>query len=110
MLGALAFQFTSLANQSTVLTDSQKQEVATGLNQNAEVMSNTHLDEMIVNQPPEVEAEILRINTEARPFALQVALLVPLLSAVLGLGVSTLMTRQKDIVPAASLEEFALGG
>jgi MFS family permease len=110
MLGALAFQFTSLANQSTVLSDSQKQEVATGLNQNAEVMSNTHLDAMIVNQPPEVEAEILRINTEARPFALQVALLVPFFSAVLGLGVSTLMTRQKDIVPAASLEEFALGG
>jgi len=110
MLGALAFQFTSLANHSTVLSDSQKQEVATGLNENAEVMSNTHLDAMIVNQTPEVEAEILRINTEARPFALQVALLVPFLSALLGLGVSTVMTRQKDIVPAASLEEFALGG
>jgi len=110
MLGALAFSFTNLANQSTVLTDAQKQEVSAGLNENAELMSNTHLDEMIVNQPPEVEAEIIRINTEARPFALQVALLVPLLAGLLGLAAGTVMTRQTDIQPSADLEEFALGG
>jgi MFS family permease len=110
MLGALAFQFTSLTNQSTVLTDTQKQEVSAGLNQNAELMSNTHLEEMIVNQTPEVEAEIIRINTDARPFALQMALLVPLFSGLLGLAVATGMTRQKDIQPSANLEEFALGG
>jgi len=108
MLGALAFQFTSLANSSTVLSDPQKQQVATTLDQNAEVMSNTHLQELLTGQTPEVQAEIIAINTQARPFALQVALLVPLLSGLVGLGISTLMTRQKDVVPAASLEEFAL--
>jgi len=35
---------------------------------------------------------------------------VPFLSGLFGFGVSTLMARQKDIQPAANLEEFALGG
>jgi fucose permease len=109
MLGALAFQFTNLSDQSTVLDPAQQQQVAAGLNENAEVMTNTHLAELMVNQTPEVEAEILRINTEARPFALQIAMLVPLFAGLFGLGVSTLMTRQKDVAPAANVEEFALG-
>jgi hypothetical protein len=110
MLGALAFQFGALTDSSTVLTDPQKDQVAATLETNAEVMSNTHLTDLLVGQTPEVQAEIIRINTEARPIALQVALLVPLLSGLLGLLVATGMTRQKDIVPAANLEEFALGG
>ncbi len=110
MLGALAFQFTSLTNASTVLTDPQKQQVSTTLNENAEVMTNTKLAELLVGETPEVQAEIIRINTEARPFGLQVALLVPLFSALLGLAAATGMTRQKDVTPAANLEEFALGG
>jgi MFS family permease len=110
MLGALAFQFTNLANQSTVLNDTQKTQVATTLNENAEVMSNTHLDALLATETPEVHDEVIRINTEARPFALQIALLVPLLSCLIGLGAATLMTRQEDIKPAANLEEFALGG
>jgi hypothetical protein len=110
MLGALSFQFTNLANQSAVLNDAQKTQVATTLNENAEVMSNTHLNELLASETPEVQDEVIRINTEARPFALQVALLVPLLSCLIGVGAATQMTRQKDIVPAANLEEFALGG
>jgi hypothetical protein len=65
---------------------------------------------MLATETPEVKAEVIRINTEARPFALQIALLVPLLSCLLGVGAATAMTRQKDIEPAANLEEFALGG
>ncbi len=42
-------------------------------------MSNTQLAALLAGQPPEVQAEIIRINTEARHLALQVALLVPLL-------------------------------
>ena len=48
-------------------------------------MTNTDLEALLVDQPPEVEAEIIRINTEARPFALQVALLIPILASLLGL-------------------------
>ena len=47
-------------------------------------MSNTALAEQITGQPPEVEAAVLAINDEARNRSLQVALLVPLLAALLG--------------------------
>ena len=48
-------------------------------------MSNTQLEELLAGQPPAVQAEIVRINTEARPRALQIALLVPLLAGLVGL-------------------------
>jgi len=39
-------------------------------------MSDAQLQEQIANQPPETQEEILRINDDARPRALQIALLV----------------------------------
>ncbi len=107
MLGSLAFAFTSMANASTVLPPDEKAQVAAVLDESAQVMSNTQLDELIVSQPPEIEAEIIRINTEARPLSLQIALLVPLVSALLGLLVSLRMVRVGDIKPSVSLEGLA---
>jgi hypothetical protein len=72
-------------------------------------MSNTGLEEAIVGQPPDVEAEIIRINTEARPIALQVALLVPLIAGLIGLFNSFRMIRLPDVKPKADLEGYSLG-
>jgi hypothetical protein len=47
-------------------------------------MSNTHLDALLEGQPQPIQDEIIRINTDARPIALQIALLVPLLAGLLG--------------------------
>ncbi len=109
MLATLAFSFTNLAEPSAVLTPAEQQEVAAALEHDAEVMTNTALDALIVNQPPEVEAEIIRINTEARPFALQVALLIPIFASLLGLLVSFRMMRQPDPVSSGAAEGLALG-
>src|SRR6476661_3543391 len=108
MLATLAFSFTNLAESSAVLTPEQAQEVGVALEKDAEVMTKTALDALIVNQPPEVEAEIIRINTEARPFALQVALLIPILASVLGLFTSFRMIRQPDPV-SSGVEGLVLG-
>ena len=72
-------------------------------------MSNTQLAELLVGQPADVQAEIIRINTEARPIALQLALLVPLLAGLVGLGASFGMMRQKDITPTTAIEGMAFG-
>jgi hypothetical protein len=109
MLASLAFVFTSLAESSTVLPPAEQQAVAAALDEDAQVMSNTALDALIVSQPPEYEAEIIRINTEARPISLQVALLVPLLAGVLGLITSFRMMRLPDVKPSADIEGLALG-
>ena len=108
MLATLAFGFTKLSDESTVFTPEQKVLVSDALEHDAEVMTNTALDALIVNQPREVEAEAIRINTEARPFALQVALLIPIIASVLGLLTSFRMMRQPDPV-SSGVEGQVLG-
>lgn len=66
------------------------------LEDGAEVMGDAQLQEQLAGQPPDVQEEILRINDEARPQALQIALLVPLLACVLGLFLSIRMMRLPD--------------
>lgn len=84
MLATLSIAFTSMAQSSTVLPPADQQRVAQVLEDDAEVMSNSALDDMLAGQPAQIQDEMIRINTEARPLALQVALLVPLLAGLLG--------------------------
>ena len=72
-------------------------------------MSNTQLEEQLVGQPPAIQAEIIRINTEARPLALQVALLVPILAGSIGLFNSFRMMRLPDPDPSGAAEGMVLG-
>jgi MFS family permease len=109
MLATLAVSFTNMANQSTVLPTEDKQQIATVLEEDAQFMTNEQLDALLVDQPDDVAAEVVRINTEARPLSLQVALLVPLIAGLLGLAVSFAMMRLPDIKPSASLEGLDFG-
>ena len=59
---------------------------------------------MLVDEPKDVQAEILRINTDARDRSLQVALLVPMLASLIGLVNGFRMRRLPDIEPSANLE------
>jgi hypothetical protein len=108
MLATLATTFTSQAESSTVLPPADQQRVAQALENNAQVMSNAGLAELLVDEPPAIQEEILRINTVARPPALQVALLVPLLAALLGLLNSIRMMRLKEPKPSGA-GDVALG-
>jgi hypothetical protein len=72
-------------------------------------MSNTQLTEVVAGQPPEIRAEIVHINTVARPFALQVALLVPVLAALIGLVIAFRMMRLPDPAPSGSGHDTVIG-
>ena len=109
MLATLAASFTALAEASPVLTAEQQQQVSTVLEEDAELMSNTGLEELLADEPPEVSAEVVRINTEARPFALQVALLIPILAGVLGILNALRMRRLPDPQASAAAEGSILG-
>ena len=100
MLATLSIAFTSMAEDSTVLPAASQEQVAEALEDDAEVMSNTQLEEQLADQPPEIQDEIIRINTDVRPLALQVALLVPILAGLLGLLNGFRMMRRPD--PVAS--------
>lgn len=109
MLATLAFSFTNMAESSLVLTPAQSQQVAVALEEDAQIMSNTQLAEQLYAQPVEVQAEILRINTDARHIALQVALMVPLVAALIGLINSFRMVKLPDLEPSSAVEGV-LGG
>src|SRR5262249_8183194 len=64
---------------------------------------------LLVDQPKDVQAEIIRINTDARPIALQVALLIRIRAALAGLFISFRMVRQPDPVSTGAGEGMAFG-
>ena len=109
MLATLSITFTNLAQASSVLPPDDQQRVANALEDDAQVMSNTQLEELLVGQPEEIQDEIIRINTDARPFALQVALLVPILAGLVGLLNSFRMMRLPDPESSGSVEGAAFG-
>ena len=109
MLAALSVSFTQMTENSQVIPAAQQQQIAAALEDDAEVMSNTQLDEQITGEPPAVEAEVLAINNDARNLSLQIALLVPLLAGLLGLGISFRMLRLPDQKPSAALDGMDFG-
>jgi hypothetical protein len=109
MLATLSFSFTSMATASTVLSPAEQQQVAHALETDAQIMSNTQLQEQLAGHPEKVQNEIIRINTDSRHLALQIALLIPILAGAAGLLNSFRMMRLPDPVPAAGAEGMVLG-
>jgi hypothetical protein len=109
MLAALSVSFTHLTDNSSVIPPAQQQQIATALEDDAEVMSNSQLAEQITGQPPAVEDAVVSINNDARNLSLQIALLVPLIAGGLGFLNSLRMVRLPDIKPSAAAEQAGLG-
>jgi EmrB/QacA subfamily drug resistance transporter len=109
MLATLSIAFTDKAESSKILPPADKQRVADVLEDDAQVMSNTQLEKLLAEQPEPIQDEIIRINTDARPLALQVALLIPILAGLVGLFNAFRMTRLPDPTPTSDVEGMALG-
>jgi EmrB/QacA subfamily drug resistance transporter len=109
MLASLSLIFTHNSDSSTVLSSAQQEQVATALDDDAEILSNTHLEQLLQGQPEAIQDEIIRINTESRPRALQIALLVPLIAGLIGLFNGFRMTRLPDLEPSGAAEGMLLG-
>ncbi|MFZ0015152.1 MAG: MFS transporter [Acidimicrobiia bacterium] len=109
MLATLSFTFIAMSDGSDVLPPAEREQVATVLEEDAQVMSNTQLEGLLTDQPDEIADEIVRINTDARPRALQVALVIPLLAALVGFVNGFRMMKLPDVTPSADLEGL-LGG
>ena len=108
MLAALSLLFTTMAEDSDVLPAAEQAQVAQVLEDDAQVMSNTGLEQQLADEPEEISAEIVRINTDARPRALQIGLLVPVTASLVGLLVSLRMRRLPDLAPNADFEGLEL--
>jgi MFS family permease len=109
MLATLSIAFTNKSDSSNVLPPADKEQIADVLEDDAQVMSNAQLQELLADEPEEIQDEIVSINEDARSLSLQVALLIPLLAAIIGLFNSFRMMRLPDPVPSTSSEEAAFG-
>ncbi|HET6998195.1 MAG TPA: MFS transporter [Solirubrobacterales bacterium] len=109
LLAVLSLSFTNLTEASEVIPPRQQQQIASKLDEDAEVVSNTQLERLLVEEPPAVRNEIVQINTDATNRSLQVALLVPVLAGLLGLFNAFRMLRLPDVAPSVSVENATLG-
>ncbi len=109
LLAVLSTSFTSMSQSSSVLSKTEQHQVATALEHDAEVVSNTQLEKQLADRPQKTQDEIIRINTEARHIALQVALLIPILAGLIGLLISFRMMREPDPQQSGSGEQVVLG-
>ncbi len=110
MLATLSIAFTNMADASNVLPPADQERVAEVLEEDAQVMSDAQLDELLAGQPEDIQDEILSINTDARNLALQVALLVALLAALVGIVNGFRMMRlPAPAHSAAEAEAMVLG-
>ena len=87
-----------------MLSPEEQQQVSTVLEEDAEIMTNTGLEALLADETPEVQDEVLRINTDSRDIALQVALFVPILAGALGILNGFRMRRLPDPAPSEAAE------
>jgi MFS family permease len=109
MLAVLAASFNHQAQSSAVLSPAQQQQVASELEHDAEIMSNTQLQQQLSGEPGKVQDEVISINTQARHVALQAALVIPLLAGVIGLINSFRMGRLPEPKPSSAAEGTVIG-
>src|SRR6185312_15913988 len=65
LLATLSVAFTHMTKSSDVIPPAQQQQIADKLEHDAEVVSNTQLQELVDSEPKDVQKEILRINDDA---------------------------------------------
>ena len=109
LLAALSLSFINMTESSDVIPPADQEQIADALEDNAQLVSTTQLEELLADQPDEIQDEIISINTDAGDLALQVAMLVPVLACLLGFLNSFRMMRLPDFKPSADVEGAALG-
>jgi Na+/melibiose symporter-like transporter len=109
LLATLSFNFIDMTEDSAIIPPADQERIADALEDSAQLVSTTQLEELLADQPTEVRDEIIRINTDAGDRALQVAMLIPVIACLLGFLNSFRMVRLPDFKPSAAADGV-LGG
>ena len=65
LLAALSLSFVNMTEASDVIPPADQEQIASALEDNAELVSTTQLEELLADQPDEIQQEIIDINTDA---------------------------------------------
>jgi MFS family permease len=107
LIGGLLISSTNLVMESTVIPEELKSDVIMALEQNIRFISTTELKSLLEDVPPDIAAEIIRINEIARISGMKSALLAAAIIGILGLVVSFFLPKKKlvrDEMKTSSLE------
>lgn len=109
LLATLSFGFVSMTEASDVIPVDGQARIARALEDNAQLVSTSQLEELLAGQPDEIVDEIVRINSDAGDLSLQVAMIVPVLACLLGFVNSFRMMKLPDFTPSEAVEGI-IGG
>ena len=109
LLAVLSASFINMTEASDVIPPAEQEQVTDALENNAQLVSTDQLEELLVEQPDEIQDEIIQINTDAGNLALQVAMLVPVIACLLGFLNSFRMMRLPDFKPSEAAEGLVGG-
>ncbi|MCJ7443084.1 MAG: MFS transporter [Methanotrichaceae archaeon] len=95
LIAGLLVSSTNLVEESTVIPEDLKPDLIMALEENVRFISNTELENILKDAPPEITAEILRINEIAQINGMKLSLFAAIVIGVLGLIISFFLPKNK---------------
>lgn len=95
LIASLSWGAGGLVSRSEVLKPELKEEIATVLRKDVEVVSRDELGQYLEQVNPEAREEILRINEEANKSAFGITVLAAGIISLLGMGIAMLLPKEK---------------
>src|SRR3954452_15391766 len=105
LLVRLSLSLPNMAESSKVIPPATQKQIAQKLEDGAQVTSSAQLNKAVEGQPPEGRDEIVRTTDAAAHRSFQVALVVPILTALLGWLTSFRMMRLPAPRPSGAAAE-----
>lgn len=109
LLATLSFGLVSMTEASDVIPVADQRRITRALEDSAQLVSTTRLEQLLADQPDEIAAEIIRINSDAGILSLQLAMIIPVTASLLGFLTTFRMMKLPDFNPSRRTEGF-IGG
>jgi len=107
IITSFIFNFTTQVDNSTAFTDGQKTQINTAVNQQAQIVSNTAFESLVVTVPQPQQTDLVNINSQARQTALTRIYIVIGGIGIMGILASLLIPKTKPLDYLKNPKQFS---
>jgi MFS family permease len=107
IITSFIFNFTTQVDGSTAFTDGQKTQINTAVNQQAQIVSNTTFESLVVTVPQPQQTDLVNINSQARQTALTRIYIVIGGIGIMGILASLLIPKTKPLDYLKNPKQFS---
>ena len=107
IITSFIFNFTTQVDGSTAFTDGQKTQINTAVNQQAQIVSNTAFESLVVTVPQPQQTDLVNINSQARQTALTRIYIVIGGIGIMGILASLLIPKTKPLDYLKNPKQFS---